>query len=279
MKKVLLIGSHTELLTALQNADALKHCRIVNVQGEFEALQKLRSQAFDVLLTDPASPACRDLAYLKLLCGNQPGLKVILLLPEATTNDVIASLRANVFACFTAPFDASEVIPMLARALEVTDWRDGIEIISASPNWLALRVACRRLTAERLVQFMTEFSHDLPTKERGDLLIAFREILLNAMEHGAGFDPEMVVEVSAIRSANEMIFLFRDPGPGFRLDALPHAAISNEPDDPAAHLLYRMEQGLRPGGFGILMVRELVDEVIFNESGNEVVLIKRIATS
>ncbi len=29
-----------------------------------------------------------------------------------------------------------------------------------------------------------------------------------------------------------------------------------------------------PGGFGILQTRQLVDEIIYNESGNEVLLIK-----
>jgi hypothetical protein len=34
---------------------------------------------------------------------------------------------------------------------------------------------------------------------------------------------------------------------------------------------------LRPGGFGILMTRQLVDELIYNESGNEVLLLKWLA--
>jgi hypothetical protein len=36
----------------------------------------------------------------------------------------------------------------------------------------------------------------------------------------------------------------------------------------------RSEKGLRPGGFGLLMTRTLVDELIFNEAHNEVVFIK-----
>ena len=33
-------------------------------------------------------------------------------------------------------------------------------------------------------------------------------------------------------------------------------------------------QGLRPGGLGLLMTRALVDELIYNETRNEVVFIK-----
>ena len=36
----------------------------------------------------------------------------------------------------------------------------------------------------------------------------------------------------------------------------------------------REEQGLRPGGLGLVMTRALVDELIYNEARNEVVFIK-----
>jgi anti-sigma regulatory factor (Ser/Thr protein kinase) len=39
----------------------------------------------------------------------------------------------------------------------------------------------------------------------------------------------------------------------------------------------RSEMGLRPGGFGMLIVRQVVDEVVYNEHGNEVILIKHTA--
>jgi hypothetical protein len=36
----------------------------------------------------------------------------------------------------------------------------------------------------------------------------------------------------------------------------------------------RESKGIRPGGFGILMVRAKVDELIYNEKQNEVVFVK-----
>jgi len=46
--------------------------------------------------------------------------------------------------------------------------------------------------------------------------------------------------------------------------------------DAIAHLARRAELGLRPGGFGILVAKQLVDEMFFNERGNEVLLIKHL---
>jgi anti-sigma regulatory factor (Ser/Thr protein kinase) len=65
-----------------------------------------------------------------------------------------------------------------------------------------------------------------------------------------------------------------DPGEGFTLDEIPHAAIANPEGDPLRHLEYRDAHGMRPGGFGVLLAQRLVDELVYNEQGNEVMLIK-----
>ena len=39
----------------------------------------------------------------------------------------------------------------------------------------------------------------------------------------------------------------------------------------------REEKQLRPGGFGLLTVREQVDELVYNEKHNEVIFIKYLA--
>ena len=226
------------------------------------------------MLTSPQTLPKEDLALLEEMRRIRPGVRTILLAPETTPDDVIAALRAEVYSCFSAPFDLKAITEMVKRALEEVDWRNGIEVLSAQPDWIELRVACRLLTAERLMTFMTELLANSADQERSRLMTAFREMLLNAMEHGAGFDPEKVVEVAAVRTGRAIVYFFRDPGRGFRRDSLPHAAISNPLDDPIKHMDFRTARGMRPGGFGILMAREMVDEVIYNEVGNEVLLIK-----
>jgi len=137
-------------------------------------------------------------------------------------------------------------------------------------------VSCDLLTADRLVRFMTEREDSLPEKDRDLLMTAFREMLLNAMEHGAGFDPEKVIEVTAAQTARAIVFHFRDPGTGFDRSGLAHAAPSPEPADVMKTAIERAANGLRPGGFGMLIVRQIVDELVYNEQGNEVLLIKHL---
>jgi anti-sigma regulatory factor (Ser/Thr protein kinase) len=137
-----------------------------------------------------------------------------------------------------------------------------------------MRVNCRLITAERLLTFAKELSTRLPTDTREEMMFALREILMNAMEHGAAFNPEQVVELTGVRTGRSMVFYVRDPGAGFRRESLAQAASACSDEDPVAHIDTREESGLRAGGYGMLLAAGTVDELIYNEIGNEVLLIK-----
>jgi anti-sigma regulatory factor (Ser/Thr protein kinase) len=82
------------------------------------------------------------------------------------------------------------------------------------------------------------------------------------------------VEIAYVRTKYAVVCRVKDPGKGFSLEELRHSAITNPPDAALLHLEERKKQGLRPGGFGILIAKHVVDEVIYGESGNDVILIK-----
>jgi anti-sigma regulatory factor (Ser/Thr protein kinase) len=154
-------------------------------------------------------------------------------------------------------------------------WDDGIEILSATPAWIRLTARCDVATANRLVQFLQGVKDpSIPEADREDVISAFREILLNAIEHGAHFDPSQHVEISFLHSRRAITCRVKDPGQGFSLEEIRHAAKDTSPEDLFRHVAVREDQGLRPGGFGVLMAKKLVDEVIYGEKGNDVVLIK-----
>ena len=274
MPRILVISDEPKELSWLWEEPSLRNCEFEAVGEEAEVLQLLRRRDFDIAVTSLMAPRKSDFAQLSEMLRIRPSLRLILLAPETTPKDLIAALRAHVFACFSAPYNTGEIIAMIGRAIEERDWKDGIEVLSASDHWIAFKITPRRLSAERLVRFMTELRSDCPIPEKEGLITAFREILLNAIEHGAGFDSDLTVEVAALRTQRAIVYYFRDPGPGFNRERLPHAADSNTIENPIAHIEYRESQGMRPGGFGIMLTKQLVDEVIYNEIGNEVLLIK-----
>jgi len=276
MGRLLVIGNDPALLAALRTSHHLTSHEIESCTGPFEAALMVRNRAFDVFITDQASSATDGLTLSRELQSIRPGLRAIVLAPALSSAEVIDALRLQVYACFTRPIDYEEVADMARLAIEDSDWRSAIEVVSGLPHWITLRVSCRLVTADRLTRFMTEHRSDLPSDERDLLMTAFRELLLNAMEHGAGFDPEQVIEVTAARTERTIVFHFRDPGKGFDRTDLSHAANTPNPGDVMATVEGRAANGLRPGGFGMLIVRHIVDELVYNEPGNEVLMIKHL---
>jgi anti-sigma regulatory factor (Ser/Thr protein kinase)/ActR/RegA family two-component response regulator len=274
MQRILFVGRDPDLLAALRQLQETPDLEIEVAGGAVDAVRRARRRRFELVVTSPGSSIEEDLALIEELREVRPGLREIVLAPSATPGEVIAVLRAHVFACFTAPFNWPEIVSIVQASLQERDWRHSIELLSATPEWISLRVSSQLPTAERVVQFMRELAGDQPTDEREDLLFAFREMLLNAMEHGAGFDPDKVVEVSAVRTERAIVYHFRDPGPGFERKQLRQATASNAMEDVEAAAAFREDAGLRPGGFGMLLVHKLVDEVIYNEAGNQVILVK-----
>lgn len=274
--RVLLIGKEPGLGESLEEGLAERNCMIGHAAGSADALCRLRRAPYEVVITDPATSIEEDLALLSEMRAIRPGVRVIVLASSSTPEEIIAALRAQVFLCISAPFDAAEIAEYAAQAA-AAESLPGIEILSARRDWLSVRVNCDMLTAERLVSFLKELQSELPVSPREELMMAFREILMNAIEHGAEFQPDKVIEVAAVHTARAIVFYVNDQGAGFRWEAIPHAAVSNPPDAPAKHLELREQQGMRPGGFGILIARGVVEELIYSEVGNEVLLIKHTA--
>ena len=137
----------------------------------------------------------------------------------------------------------------------------------------ASAACCDLKTADRVLQFFDEIA-ELPNPERTAVGVAFREMLTNVIEHGGRLDPNQQVEICDVRARHMVTCCISDPGEGFTLDEIPHAAITNPVDDPVRHLKYREAPGIRPGGFGVLLTQKLVDPLVYNEQVNEVLLIK-----
>jgi anti-sigma regulatory factor (Ser/Thr protein kinase) len=243
------------------------------VSDNKEALRVADAEYFDLILTGERSSGREDVELLRQLRLVRPHIRLIILADEFTPGDVIASIREHAFSYFSRPFSTERLEEFIHIALTEPCWDDGIEILSATPNWVRLSVRCDVLTANRLMQFYREAS-ELPDAETEEVSTAFREILLNAMEYGGHFDPSQYVEVGYVRTKRAIVCRVKDPGEGFSLEEIKHSALSNPPEDPFQHMATRESQGKRAGGFGLLMAKKLVDELYFNEKGNEAILIK-----
>jgi len=193
---------------------------------------------------------------------------------DDTPETVLQAVREQAEQYVAKPFDPKKLVEVVRGALAAPVEPRPIEVLSAVPHWVELLVPCEREAAERIQGFLAQLKADLPQEVRDAVGKAFRELLLNAIEWGGEFDPDRKVRIAYMRTGRMLLYHIADPGPGFRLEGLRHAAVSNPPEHPLEHRRVRKELGLRPGGFGILVAQTTADEVLYNEAGNEVLLIK-----
>ena len=261
---------HQLFATALHDGNYL----IEDEYDGLKALARLEARPFDLVITDVRMPGLNGLELLRKIHEGRPGTRVLVMTAEGTPATVIRSLRDQAFGYFRKPFSLDAAAEAVALALSVPPPHGDIEVLSATPRWISLNLRCKLEIADRIMPFLRELSTELPVQDRENIGIAFRELLTNAIEHGAGSDPTKTVRIDYIRTARSIVYKVLDPGEGFSLSDLPHAAVSNDPDAPYQHLEVRERLGLRPGGFGILLSKSLADDLIYNEKGNEVLLIK-----
>jgi anti-sigma regulatory factor (Ser/Thr protein kinase) len=151
-----------------------------------------------------------------------------------------------------------------------------ITVVSAGPKWTQLLLPSTSDARNVVMGYVRCEVSDLGGELGEQLGLAVDELLRNAIEHGgsSACEPRCMVQFSYLRTPRMIQFQIKDAGLGFSMDAVMHAAINNPPEEPLRHAHYRTEKGMRPGGFGIMLVKQIADELIYNEAGNEVILVK-----
>jgi len=113
---------------------------------------------------------------------------------------------------------------------------------------------------ERLVDDLCE-QHQVHEEYYGNILIALTEAVNNAIFHGNKQDPSKKVSVTYSASSDEFTFEIEDEGAGFDFQNVP------DPTSP--------ENLELPNGRGVFLMKNLSDEITFDDNGRIVKLIFR----
>lgn len=236
------------------------------------ALDRLLTHDIKVVLLDVLLPGVGGLDVLARCAREGRGTRIIIMTGLDTPEAVLGALRDHAYAFLAKPIELPRLIEVVQKALTAAPIRP-IEVLTARPDWVELLVPCTREAAERIQGFLQHLDTDLPADIRESVGLAFRELLLNGIEWGGHLDPAQNVRVSCVRTRRMLLYRIADPGPGFNLEQLSHAA-GDEGASPLAHDEVRQARGLRPGGFGLTLIRAIADELLYNEQRNEVLFVK-----
>jgi CheY-like chemotaxis protein/anti-sigma regulatory factor (Ser/Thr protein kinase) len=196
-------------------------------------------------------------------------IPIIMVTALAGPKDKVHGLQVGANHYLVKPFNADDLNRAIQHAFA---WRDELGRHGAEGEI--------HFELQSDTQYLEELNHllaslflysGLSQNQIKQLTTAVRELGTNAIEWGHQKQVDRIVTIIYRIDPEKVTIVIRDTGAGFDPGNLPHAA---QADDPIAHMMVRETLGMREGGFGILMSRGLVDDLQYNEAGNEVRLVK-----
>jgi CheY-like chemotaxis protein len=272
-------------------AKALR-ARVVFAANGREALEAMRQDLPDVVVTDLQMPELDGLGLVQEIRSSFPSVPTILITAHGSEEVAIAALQKG----------AASYVPKRNIARGLADTVRDVVALSGSGRTQRKLFACWGRTEFEfslendtslippLVAHLQQYSASIrPTDETEQLRvnIALHEAIRNAMHHGnlelssdlRSQGAELYYQeaerrrvlppycsrrvfLRVMESRQESRYLIRDEGPGFD-----HEAHRHDPNDPM-HLE-------SPSGRGLFLMRMFMDELHYNERGNEITMIHR----
>ena len=275
-------------------------CEVVYASNGKEALARIRKGSIDIVITDLQMPEMDGLNLVQAIRLQHDDLPVILItgkgseelatraleqgaasyVPKSQQADILPETVADVLSVVRADRSYSSLIESMTRnefsfvlsndpelinplvdlvqqmvfGLGLCDAvervRVGIAVEQALLN--ALYRGNLRITSEQMQQ-----ARQVADEEDAIDIVRQRRLISPYRERKIDVDVKITTEEARIRITDE--------GGGFDTSRVPDAG------DPSA-----LE---REGGRGLVLMRSFMDEVIFNDTGNEVTLVKRAQTT
>jgi CheY-like chemotaxis protein/anti-sigma regulatory factor (Ser/Thr protein kinase) len=259
-----------------------------------DALKKIELHLPDVVVTDMLMPNMNGLELVSQVNEQFPLVPIILMTSLGSEEIAVQALQNGAASYVPKRVLASELLEIVERVLSTAQEVRGrsrlMNRLTKFEYSFALETQLDLVCA--VAGYLREEALRLRLCERSECLrlgVAVEEALLNAYYHGnleissklreedhrqyhetavarAGQSPyrEREIHVGVKVTPTQAIYSIRDEGPGFDPSTLP------DPTDPA-----NLD---RPCGRGMLLMRTFMDNVIYNDKGNEVTLFKERET-
>jgi CheY-like chemotaxis protein/anti-sigma regulatory factor (Ser/Thr protein kinase) len=265
--------------------------RAVFAEDGQQALKLLERNTPDVVLTDLQMPEIDGLTLVERIRNDHPNLPVVLMTAHGSEEIAAAALKAGASSYVpkhNLKAELAEALRTVLTAVEAEQDRDRVRNFLRQSDARYV-LGCEHDGSTALVSFLQEDLarlHFCNSTDRFHVGTALAEALANAIDHGnleldsvlretddfaygklrderASQSPyrDRKVHVLVKLTPSQVTYTIRDEGGGFDPSTLP------DPFDP--------ESLLRPSGRGLTLIRTFMDEVSFNDDGNEITMVKK----
>ncbi len=253
-----------------------------------EALKVIENMMPDLIITDIKMPEMSGIELLGEIRRRRINVPVIILTGYGTMEDAISAIRLGANSFIKKPFDINQVVTLIENIFavhrETADVREIVPFIRSQS--FTIRIPNNYIYLSKIINYIFANVRDcwqMEGAQLNDVKVALYEVLLNAFEHGnlqvdkeckerclvlghSVYRKYLLEQMEDVANRGKSITIFAsidairlevsvlDEGPGFDYSSV------NEDLDP--------ESFMRMYGRGLFLVKNLMDEVSFNERGN-----------
>lgn len=196
VSRLLIVDDEAPQMRAL--CDTLRdHGYVTTGAGNGEAaLEKLREEKFDLLLTDLTMPGINGIGLLRTALAIDPELVGIIMTGQGTITSAVEAMKEGALDYILKPFKVSVILPVIARALEVRRLR--LENVALQRR-VRERTSELETANENLDSFASSVAHDLNAPARH--IAGYAQMVLQ--RHGPELNAEAQRHLRVIAEAGE----------------------------------------------------------------------------
>ena len=134
MKKteVLVVDDERDTCELLEMALARQGMQVTTCTTAADALEKIASRDFDVVLTDLSMPETSGLEVCERVIALRPDVPVVLITGHATLETAMAAIRAGAYDFVTKPIESKTLGVVVSRAVQHRRLREQIKMLRAA---------------------------------------------------------------------------------------------------------------------------------------------------
>jgi serine/threonine-protein kinase RsbW len=252
-RRILIIDDHDDLATALEEVFTATGHSVATLESRADALDITNFEQFDLVITDLDVQSARN----HNLNGNGPS-------DQSTTGEHIKAFKVSAANFTRSEFDEKELQEIVATVLDYKtrhiDLKDSVQDLHELIEFeVPTALSLMHVILEYLMKRVEKLG--VVKSEQSNLFVALDEAFVNAVKHGNKFDTKKLVRISSEVSLSEARFTIEDEGEGFDVNSIP------DPLDP--------ENLFKTSGRGVLFIYNIMDEVVYNDRGNRLTMVKR----
>ena len=292
--RVLIVDDAPDLRLTLKGLAVKRGYEVTEAEDGAQGLEQARTRRPDLILLDIHMPNMNGLEALEEIREYDPSVSVVIISSSTDRDHLEHALALGAVNFVHKPFDNEEiefVLDRIYRAVEEeADVRQVLDLVDMRSTQLSFPGSTAML-AKVVAYLGRELKNNYPGFELSvtEIKLALYEALANALEHGnleisyeeksgvmlepGGIDGliksrladprygERQIHIRVTYNSRSVTYRIRDEGPGF---------------DPRAHAQRPLGDTSALHGRGLALIKHYMDGMEWNETGNEVLLTKKI---